>query len=151
MTEPPDALTFSQYLIGCVVMALVNIVTIIFNQRADAKKQIKVAKNTGKDDIEKTKMDWSHESSVSFAAEISDAITAATVYSLDRGNRQKRDDAIVKLNSVRVKATGNLATSLDNVYFDIDSDHVSSEAVIRKELADVIDRYREHSSKNATA
>ena len=150
MVELPEALTVWQYCAGCIVTIIINFLIIRFNNREQKKREMAIAEQSAKLAIEKSKIDWEHETETELAAQISDAITASTMYSL-HGGKENKDSAILKLNIVRVKTSGNLGTAFDSVYYDIDSEESAQGKVIRVDLSKAIDSYRKYRRENAPA
>lgn len=150
MTESPEFLTFWQYCVGCAIIIVGNIIINIFSKRSDRKNQIEISQKSAELALEKVKMEWAHEKDIDFESQFTDAISSVALYSLHKDKNEK-DEAIAKLNIVRVKASGNLASTLDNLYFDIDSDYEVPGDDIRKKLALAIESYRNQHRQNAAA
>lgn len=75
----------------------------------------RVAKHTSVSEIKKLHLTWEHEKNVSYDKDFSDMVTSVTRY-LKSSYSETFNNAIDKINLIRVKSSGDLSIILDDLY-----------------------------------
>ena len=94
----------------------------------------------------KMKMAWNHEEKMQYEREFAEMLTSVK-FLLDRKTSTELKDAIEKINIVRVKSTGSVASLLDNLYSEVAVASITDADwwKIETRLANLVDARREQS------
>lgn len=92
----------------------------------------------------KMKMAWNHEEKMQYEREFAEMLTSVK-FLLDRKTSTELKDAIEKINIVRVKSTGSVASLLDNLYSEVAVASITAADwwKIETRLANLVDARRE--------
>lgn len=92
----------------------------------------------------KMKMAWNHEEKMQYEKEFAEMLTSVK-FLLDRKTSTELKDAIEKINIVRVKSTGSVASLLDNLYSEVAVASITAADwwKIETRLANLVDARRE--------
>lgn len=92
----------------------------------------------------KMKMAWNHEEKMQYEREFAEMLTSVK-FLLDRKTSTELKDAIEKINIVRVKSTGSVASLLDNLYSEVAVASITDADwwKIETRLANLVDARRE--------
>lgn len=96
----------------------------------------------------KMKLAWSHEEKIEYEREFAEMLTSVK-FLIDRKTSTELKNAIEKINIVRIKSTGNVASLLDNLYSEVAvvSITVADWWKIETRMANLVDARREQAKK----
>lgn len=96
----------------------------------------------------KLEMAWTHEEKMQYEREFAEMLSSVK-FLIDRKTSTELEDTIKKINIVRIKSTGSVASLLDNLYSEVAVTSITTADwwKIETRLANLVDARREQSKK----